>query len=136
MFLEWDWKLPYYKLEVVQAVQEITAPYNSILRPIAFASKSISSTEREYSNIEREALDKLYGLKKSYHYCCAREVIIITDHKPLVAIVKRDVETLSHRLQWILLRIHQYRVRIIHKLRSGLFIADWLSRQNHKENNM
>ena len=29
------------------------APYNSILRPIAFVSKSLSSTEKRYSNIER-----------------------------------------------------------------------------------
>ena len=34
------------------------------------------------------------------------------------------------RLQEILLRIHQYRVRIIYKARPDLFIADWLSKQN------
>ena len=33
-----------------------------------------------------------------------------------------------------LLRIHQYRVRIIYKPGPDVFIADWLSRQNHKEN--
>ena len=33
-----------------------------------------------------------------------------------------------------LLRIHQCSVRIIYKAGPGLFIADWLSRQNHKEN--
>ena len=33
-----------------------------------------------------------------------------------------------------LLRIHQYGVRIIYKPGLELFIADWLSRQNHKEN--
>ena len=30
--------------------------------------------------------------------------------------------------------MHQYRVRIIYKPGPDLFIADWLSRQNHKEN--
>ena len=42
--------------------------------------------------------------------------------------------TLSPRLQGILLRIHQYRVKIIYKPGPDLFIADWLCRQNHKEN--
>ena len=63
-----------------------------------------------------------------------REVSIITDHKLLAAISKRNIATFSHRLQQILLRIHQYRVRIIHKPGLDLFIEDWLSRQDHKEN--
>ena len=59
---------------------------------------------------------------------------IITDHKPLVATLKKDVATLSQRLQRILLRMHQYRMIIIYKPGPDLFIADWLSRQNHGKN--
>ena len=71
--------------------------------------------------------------QKFHHYCFTREVSIITDHKPLVAIFKKDVATLLQRLQQILLRIHQYRFKIICKPGSDLFIADWVSRQSHKE---
>ena len=110
------------------------APDNSILRTITFSSKSLSSVERRYRKIEREAQGILHGLEKFCHYCFAREVTIIIDHKPLVVIFKKDVATLLQRIQWILLRIHQYRVRIIYKPGLDLFIADWLSRQNHKEN--
>ena len=39
---------------------------------------------------------------------------------------------LSHRLQRILLRIHQYNIRILYKPGQWLFIADWLSRHNHQ----
>ena len=74
----------------------------------------------------------MHGLERFHHYCFAREVSIITDHKPLVAIFKKDVATLSQQIQCILLRIHQYQVRIIYK--PGLFIADWLSQHNHMEN--
>ena len=42
-----------------------TAPGNTILIPIALASKSISSAETSYSNIEREKLGILYGLQNS-----------------------------------------------------------------------
>ena len=52
-----------------------------------------------------------------------REMSIITDYKPLAAILKK-----------ILLRKHQCRVKIIYKPRPDLFIADWLSRQNSNEN--
>ena len=105
-----------------------TAPENNILRPIAFASKSLSSTEKRYSNIEREALGILHGLEKFHDYCFARKVSIITDHKPLVSIFKEDMSTLLQRLQQILHRIHQYRFKIIYKPGPNLFIADWLSK--------
>ena len=63
-----------------------------------------------------------------------RNVSINTDYRPLAGKLKKDVVTLSQRLQWILLRIHQYRVKIIYKPGPELFVADWLSRQNHNKN--
>ena len=79
-------------------------PDNTILHPIAFASKSLTGTECRYSNIEREALGILHGLEKFHHYCFAREVHIITDHKPLVTIFKKDIVMLSQCIQHILLK--------------------------------
>ena len=76
-----------------------SAPDSSILRPYAFASKSLSSAEKRYSNIEKEALGILHRLNKFHHYCFVREVGIITDHKLLVAIFKKDVAMLSQRIQ-------------------------------------
>ena len=74
--------------------QKDTVPDNTILCPIAFASKILTGTEHRYSNIEKDPLGILHGLKKFHHYCFAREVHIITDHKPLVAIFKKDMATL------------------------------------------
>ena len=52
---------------------------------------------------ERETLGILYG----HHYCFDREVSIITDHKPLITIFKKDVGTLSERLHQIVSGILQ-----------------------------
>ena len=41
-----------------------TVPDNTILQPIAFASKSLTSAEHRYSNMEREVLGILHGFKK------------------------------------------------------------------------
>ena len=71
------------------ACQNDIVPDNTILHPIAFASKSLTGAECRYSNIEREALGILHGLKKFHHYCFAREVLMITDYKPLVAIFNK-----------------------------------------------
>ena len=108
-------------------------PDNTILCSIAFASKGLTGAECRFSNIKCEALGILHGLEKFHHYCFGREVLMITDHKPLVSMFKKDVATLSQCIQGILLKIHQYRVQIIYKPGPEIFIADWLSRHNHKE---
>ena len=44
---------------------------------------------------------------------------------------KKDVATLSQCIQCIMLKSHQYRVQILYKPVPEIFIADWLSRNNH-----
>ena len=46
---------------------------------------------------------------------------------------QKDVATLSQCIQHIMLKIHQYRVQILYKPGPEIFIADWLSRNNHAE---
>ena len=87
--------------------------------------------EWRYSNTEHEVLGILHGLEKFHHYYFGREVLVITDHKPLVAMFKKDMATLLQCIQGILLKIHQYRVQIIYKPGPEIFIADWPSRNNH-----
>ena len=71
---------------------------------------SPGKNEHSYSNIECGAPGILHGLGKFHHYSLVREVCIITDHKPLVMMLSKDVVMLSQWLQHIMLRIHQYRV--------------------------
>ena len=75
--------------------QQGTAQDNTMLWPITFASKSLTGAENRYSNIEHETLGIIRGLEKFHHYCFGRNVIVITNHKPLVAIFKKDMATLS-----------------------------------------
>ena len=109
-------------------------PDSTTLWPVTFASKNLSSTQQHYSIIEFEAQGILHGLEKFHHYCFARVICIITDHKPLVAIPSKDVAMLSQWLHHIILCILQYRVHIIYKPGPDLHIFDWLSRNNHIEN--
>ena len=53
--------------------QKNTVPDNTILHPIAFASKCLTGTECRYRNIERGALGILHGLKKFHHYWFCKE---------------------------------------------------------------
>jgi hypothetical protein len=55
-------------------------------KPIAFASRTLSQAEQNYSQVDRESLAIYWGVKKFFNYLYGRKFTLITDCKPLKAI--------------------------------------------------
>ena len=55
-------------------------------RPVAFALQTLSKAEQNYSQIEKEALLLVYGIRKFHCYLYGWKFTLETDHKPLTAI--------------------------------------------------
>ena len=61
-------------------------------QPVVFASRSLSSTEQHYAQIEKECLAIVFTCKCFNQYIHSRESTTIhTDHKPLVTIFKKPI---------------------------------------------
>ena len=69
-------------------------------QPIAYVSKSLTSTQQNYAQIEKEMLAIFFGCKKFHDYIYRLpKVDIETDHKPLVTILQKPLHTAPARLQ-------------------------------------
>ena len=84
--------------------------------PIAFASKTLSTAERGYAQVEKEGLSIVYGIRKFNQYLSDRHFTILTDHKPLITIFGPDkslpVMSLQRLQRWALLLMgHDYDIR-------------------------
>ena len=55
--------------------------------PVAFASRTLSASERNYAQVEREALSLISGVKHFHYYLYGCHFILVTDRKPLTAIL-------------------------------------------------
>ena len=100
-------------------------------RPIANASKTLTSSQRSYSQIQKEALAIVFAFKKFHQYLYGRNFVLVTDHKPLLAIFGQNkaIPTLAaNRLARWALTISQYDYIIEYRKSEDHGNADALSR--------
>ena len=75
-------------------------------RPIYHASRTLNQAERNYSQLDREALSLVFGVSKFYQYVYGRKFTLVTDHKPLLGLLSPNSPLPHHMsprfLRWAL----------------------------------
>ena len=100
-------------------------------KPIAFASRTLKEAEKNYSQLEKEALSLVWGIKKFMFYLEGRHFTLITDHQPLTTIFhpqKAIPVTAAARIQRWALFLSGFRYDIEYKNTKKHANADALSR--------
>ena len=102
-------------------------------QPVAFASRSLSQTERKYAQIEEECLAIVFSCERFSQYLTGRKKITVeTDHKPLRSIFRKIILSAPCRLRRMLLRLQRFNLDVNYKPGTQMFIADHLSRASLK----
>lgn len=97
-------------------------------QPVAYVSRSMTETEGNYGQIEKEMLAILLGVERFEQCVYGRPVKIQTDHKPLESIFRKSLHSAPKRLQRMLLRLQKYDLQVSYKKGTEMYLADTLSR--------
>ena len=100
-------------------------------RPVAYASRTLTPAEKNYSQLEKEALGVVFAVKKFHNYLFGRHFIIESDHRPLSYLFnssKTISPTVSSRITRWTLTLSAYTFTIRYKPGKDLGNADALSR--------
>ena len=100
-------------------------------RPIAYASRSLSDAERNYSQLEKEGLAIVYGVKHFHTYLFGHSFELVTDHQPLLALLNEKRPTspqASARVRRWSLLLSAYEYTLVFRKTEAHGNADALSR--------
>ena len=97
------------------------------LKPLAFASKTLTPTKQHCANTKRDMLGVIFGFKKFKYYSLNHNTLILSDHKPLSSITSKDYRSASPHLQHMLLRLQRFSFEIHYRKGSNIILTDHLS---------
>ncbi len=100
-------------------------------KPIGYVSRTLTKAEKNYSQLEKEGLSCVVGIKKFHNYVFGRHFELVTDHKPLLGLLKENVSVsaqASPRVKRWSLFLSGYEYSLVFRNTSAHANADALSR--------
>jgi len=105
----------------------IAAVFPQQRKLIEFASRALTPAERNWVQIEKEALAVLFGLKRFHQYTYGRPVEVVNDQKPIQAILQKPLSQAPKRIQALLMCLNRYDIDFVYAPGNTLLLADTLS---------
>ncbi|KAG1937540.1 retrotransposable element [Pimephales promelas] len=103
----------------------------SMEKPLGFMSRTLTSAEKRYSQLDKEGLAVIFGIQRFHKYLYGRAFTICTDHKPLIHLfneTKAVPQMGSPRVQRWAVMLQAYQYNIVYKPGKYHQNADALSR--------
>lgn len=97
-------------------------------QPVAYVSKASTATEQNWSQIEKELGAIVFGVQYFHRYIYGKQILVETDHKPLVSIVQKPLYRTPARLLNLRFKLMPYQITLKYTKGKELVIADTLSR--------
>jgi hypothetical protein len=88
----------------------------------------MTSTEKNYAQIEKELLAILIACKRFEQYILGNQATVRTDHKSLINIFNKSLLNAPKRLQMMMLYLQRYNIKLEYLPGKRQFIADTLPR--------
>ncbi|KAK3749040.1 hypothetical protein QZH41_005695 [Actinostola sp. cb2023] len=99
---------------------------------IAYGSRSLTKTEQNYSQTEREVLAIVWGCEHYHLYCYGKALTVFTDHKPLTSTFNNPLSKPTPRIERWSLRLQPYQPNIVYAPGPDN-PADYISRHPKKQ---
>ena len=97
-------------------------------RPVAYASRALSETEKRYVQIQKEALAVTWACTKFIDYILGCKFVIEPDHKPLIPLLNtKHLNCLPPQILRFHLRLAKFDYTVSHVPGKLLYTADALS---------
>ena len=98
-------------------------------QPVAYASRALTQTKRNYAQIEKERLGNVFSAERFEDYILGKDAVqVLSDHKPLMTFFSKPILTSPKRLQRMRLRLQKYPLKVSYKPGPQMFVSDTLSR--------
>ena len=100
-------------------------------KPVGFVSRTLTDAEKKYSQLEKEGLACVYGIKRFHSYLFGHKFVLQTDHQPLTTLFNEakvvPVQASSRIQRWALL-LASYEYTIAYRSTTKHSNADAMSR--------
>ena len=96
-------------------------------QPVCFTSHTLSNTEKQYTQIEKECLAIVTCMNKWHQYLYGKQHITVhTDHQPLESIFKMPIRKAPSRWRRMMFKLLDYQFKVTYKKVKELYVADTL----------